>query len=377
VAFGFANSSSPTPEPLNPPVLDVLFLLLFVSFSTVGALVASRQPGNIVGWIFCALGLCGSLTAASDGYAVYALATRPDSLPGGEGMVWLAGLLGGPIVFAMFALVLLLFPDGRPLSRHWRPAVWLDLIAVALLFAFAFKPGSIGTSLLDVANPFGIEGAHALLDTLGDVGFFLTLAAAVAGAVSLVFRLRRSRGDERQQLKWFAFAGAVCCAAFATGPVWWSLPPSSGLGWIWPVLFLSATSTFPAATGIAILKHHLYDIDLLINRTLVYGALTASLVLVYLGSVVGLQYVFRALTGGSSQLVVVASTLVIAACSARCAGAYRAWWTAASTGGSTTRRRRSKRSRRGCATRPIWNAWATISRRWYGTRCSPSTFRCG
>ncbi len=307
VAFGALNSLS------QAPVLDVLFLLLFMSFVTVGALVASRRPRNAVGWTFCALGLCGTLAVAGEGYALYALETRPGSLPGGEGMVWLSGLLGGPIGFAMFALVLLLFPDGRLLSRRWRPFVWLDLIAVALILAFAFKPGPIGTSLLDIANPFGIRGAGALLDALGLSGILLTLGAAVAGAVSLVLRLRRARGDERQQLKWFAFAGAICCAAFATGPVLWSLPPSSGFGWIWPVLFLSATSTIPAATGIAMLKYRLYDIDIIINRTLVYGSLTVTLALVYAGSVISLQYVFRVFAGGSSQLVIVASTLAIAA----------------------------------------------------------------
>ena len=307
VAFGALNSLS------QAPVLDVLFLLLFMSFVTVGALVASRRPRNAVGWTFCALGLFGTLTTASEGYAVYALATRPGSLPGGEGMAWLSGLLGGPITFAMFALVLLLFPDGRPLSRRWRPFVWLNLIAVALILAFAFKPGPIGTSLLDIANPFGIQGAGPLLEAIGISGIFLTLAVAVAGAASLVIRLRRARGEERQQLKWFAFAGAVCCAAFATGPVLWSLPPSSGLAWIWSVLFLSAASTIPAATGIAMLKYRLYDIDVIINRTLVYGSLTVTLALVYAGSVISLQYVFRVFAGGSSQLVIVASTLAIAA----------------------------------------------------------------
>ena len=307
VAFGALNSLS------QAPVLDVLFLLLFMSFATVGALVASRRPRNAVGWTFCALGLFGTLAAAGEGYAVYALATRPGSLPGGEGMAWLSGLLGGPITFAMFALVLLLFPDGRPLSRRWRPFVWLNLIAVALILAFAFKPGPIGTSLLDIANPFGIQGAGPLLEAIGISGIFLTLAVAVAGAASLVIRLRRARGEERQQLKWFAFAGAVCCAAFATGPVLWSLPPSSGLAWIWSVLFLSAASTIPAATGIAMLKYRLYDIDIIINRTLVYGSLTVTLALVYAGSVISLQYVFRVFAGGSSQLVIVASTLAIAA----------------------------------------------------------------
>ena len=307
VAFGALNSLS------QAPVLDVLFLLLFMSFATVGALVASRRPRNAVGWTFCALGLFGTLAAAGEGYAVYALATRPGSLPGGEGMAWLSGLLGGPITFAMFALVLLLFPDGRPLSRRWRPFLWLDLVAVALILAFAFKPGPIGTSLLDIANPFGIQGAGPLLEAIGISGIFLTLAVAVAGAASLVIRLRRARGEERQQLKWFAFAGAVCCAAFATGPVLWSLPPSSGLAWIWSVLFLSAASTIPAATGIAMLKYRLYDIDVIINRTLVYGSLTVTLALVYAGSVISLQYVFRVFAGGSSQLVIVASTLAIAA----------------------------------------------------------------
>lgn len=309
VAFGALNSLS------QAPILDVLFLLLFMSFATVGALVASRRPRNAVGWTFCALGLFGTLAVAGEGYAVYALVTRPGSLPGGEGMVWLSELLGGPITFALFALVLLLFPDGRPLSPRWRPFVWLNLIAVALILAFAFKPGPIENSLLDVANPFGIVGAGALLEALGISGIFLTLAVAVAGAVSLVIRLRRARWDERQQLKWFAFAGAVCCAAFAAGPVLWSLPPSSGLGWIWPVLFLSAASTIPAATGIAMLKYRLYDIDRIVNRTLVYAVLTAALILVYLGSVAATQTAFRLITGQEQQpqLAVVASTLVIAA----------------------------------------------------------------
>jgi len=313
VVFRSLNFAAPTAVSQEPLVFDVWFLLVSLSFATVGALVASRQPGNAIGWIFCALGVCNSFAAAGQGYAVYAVMTGPGHLPGGAVTNWLSSVLAGPIVFAMFALVLLLFPDGRPLSRRWRPVVWLDLIAVALIFAFAFKPGPLDTSAMDVDNPFGIEGAGTLLETLGVAGIFLTLAAAVAGAVSLVLRLRRSRGDERQQLKWFAFAGAVCCAAFATGPVLWSLPPSSGFGWVWTALFLSATSTIPAATGIAILKYRLYDIDVIINRTLVYGILTGALVAVYVVSIVSLQYLFRVLTGGGSQLAVVASTLAIAA----------------------------------------------------------------
>ena len=311
VVFRSLNIGAPKAISQEPLVLDVWFLLVSLSFVTVGALVASRQPDNAVGWIFCALGVCNSLAVASQGYATYALLTA--HLQGGAVANWLSYLLAGPIVFAMFALVLLLFPDGRPLSRHWRAVVWLDLAAIALIFAFAFKPGPLDTSLLNADNPFGIEGAGALLEALGTTGILLALAAAATGGVSLVLRLRRSRGVEHQQLKWFAFAGALFCAVFATGPVLWTLPPSSGFGWIWTVLFLSAVSTIPAAAGVAILRYRLYDIDVVINRTLVYGSLTVLLALVYFGSVVTLQYLFRLLTSGGSQLVIVASTLAIAA----------------------------------------------------------------
>jgi hypothetical protein len=295
-------------------VLDAGFVLLFLSFSTVGALVASRQPGNLVGWIFCALGLFGPLSGAGAEYALHALVTSPGLLPGGEVVAWLAEWFGGPTSFAMIAFVFLLFPDGRLLSRRWRPVIWLNLIAIVLIFAWSFEPGPIDNlGLLTIDNPFGVAGAGVLLETIGDIGFFLTLAAAIAGAISLVLRFRRSRGDERQQLKWFVFAGAVFCVVFATGPVLWSLPASPETTWVWPVLFLLGASTIPAATGVAILKYRLYDIDVVINRTLVYGVLTALLVTVYVGCVVSLQFIFRALIGQETTLAVVASTLAIAA----------------------------------------------------------------
>ena len=216
----------------------------------------------------------------------------------------------------MFALLLLLFPNGRPPSHRWRAVLWLDLIAAVLLFVGSFKPGPMPTSSLNVANPFGIEQIGALLNVLLYVGLSLALAVTAVGAVSLMVRFRRSRAEERQQIKWFAFAGAIMCAVTAAGPFLWSLPPSSpGVTLIWPVLFLSAASTIPVATGIAILKYRLYDIDVVINRTLVYGSLTALLALVYFGGVATTQAVFRVLTGQEqqAQLAIVVSTLVIAA----------------------------------------------------------------
>ncbi len=313
-AFRFLNSSTPTAAPRNPLVLDFCFWLLFVSFATVGALVASRWPKNAIGWIFCWLGLSFSLGSASEEYALYALVTEAGSLPGAQGLVWLTAWFGGPLVFVWFALVFLLFPDGRLPSRRWRLAIWLELVAVVCLVAFAFEPGPLGNlGLVRVTNPFGIQGAAALVGTLSWVGFFMTLAVAVAGGISLVVRFRRARGVERQQIKWFALSGVVFCAVFAVGPFLWSLPQVPATAWIWPVLFLAGASTVPVTIGIAILRHRLYDIDVIINRALVYGSLTATLVLVYVGSVVGLQSAFRGLTGQESTLAVVASTLAIAA----------------------------------------------------------------
>ncbi len=164
-----------------------------------------------------------------------------------------------------------------------------------------------------VSNPFGIEGAAALLATLGWLGLFMTLAVAVAGGTSLEVCFRRARGVERQQIKWFAFSGVVFCAVFAAGPFLWTIPQSPATAWIWPVLFLAGASTVPAAVGIAILRYRIYDVDLIINRAIVYAVLTATLVLVYVGSVLSLQHLFRGLIGQESTLAVVASTLAIAA----------------------------------------------------------------
>src|SRR5215203_1927546 len=288
--FRLLNFPTPRGVDQTPLPLEVWVLLVFVLFTTIGALVASRQPKNTIGWIFCAMGLFSTSSVASGQYAIYAVVSSPGSLPRGGTAAWLEAFFGGPIIITMFALLLLLFPDGRTPSHRWRAALWLDLIAALLLFVGSFKPGPMETSSLNVANPFGIEKIGALLNVLLYVGFSLALAVTTLGVVSLMVRFRRSRAQERQQIKWFAFAGAIMCAVTAVGPFLWSVPPSSpGVTLIWPVLFFSAVSTIPLATGIAILKYRLYDIDIIINRTLVYGCLTVTLAAVYLGSIVVLQ----------------------------------------------------------------------------------------
>jgi len=314
-SFRFLNSPTPTGINQTPLPFEVWELLLFVSFAAVGALVASRQPKNTIGWIFCAMGLSFTSSVASGQYAIYAVVRSPGSLPGGGTAAWLEAFIGGPIGITMFVLLLLFFPDGQPVSRRWRAALWFDLIAAALLFAGSFGPGQMQTSSLNVTNPLDIEEVSALLTVLLYVGLYLALAVTLAGAVSLMVRFRQSQAEERQQLKWFAFAGIIMCAVTASGPIFWSLPPSPGLNWIWPALFLSAASTIPVATGIAMLKYRLYDIDLVINRALVYGSLTAMLAAVYFGGVVTTETIFRTLTGQEEQppLTVIVSTLIIAA----------------------------------------------------------------
>src|SRR5215208_1816045 len=184
--FRFLNSPTPTGVDQTSLPLEVWGLLVSVLFTTIGALVASWQPKNTIGWIFCAMGLFFTSSVASGQYAIYALLSSPGSLPGGGTAAWLEAFFGGPIIIVLFALVLLLFPNGRPLSRRWRAVLWLDLIPAMLLFVGSFKPGPMPTSSLNVANPFGIEQIGALLNVLLYVGLSLALAVTAVGAVSLM-----------------------------------------------------------------------------------------------------------------------------------------------------------------------------------------------
>jgi hypothetical protein len=210
----------------------------------------------------------------------------------------------------LFAFLGLLFPDGRLPSPGWRPFAWLVGAAVAVgSVAVAYSPGPID-SLAPIRNPLGIEGVPNLVAPVEAVVFALTLGAAL----SLLVRLRRASGVERQQIKRFAYAAFV----LASGAVLsWVISDAVGAGWLrWDIGFaatLVGLAGLPVAMGIAILRYHLYDIDLLINRTLVYGSLTAMLVALYLGTIVVLERVFVLLTGQGSTLAVVAATLLIAA----------------------------------------------------------------
>jgi len=266
------------------------------------------MPANPIGWLFLALALIQGCYELAYGYTHYSLAA--DALPAERWTAWFANW-SSPVSPALLGLAFLLFPDGRLLSRRWRPAAWLCVVAILPVVAqHALTPGPI-TEFPALQSPAGVSTAGFLRDLPVDAAFILIFIATIA---SVVARFRRSRGVERQQLKWFAWS-----AGFMTGFLVFSTVAAAATGgaagtadYVAGFLFSLVLCGLPVSAGIAILRHGLYDIDLVINRTLVYGSLTATLAGIYLGSVLLLQLALRPLAG-ESDLAVAASTLTVAA----------------------------------------------------------------
>jgi Na+-transporting NADH:ubiquinone oxidoreductase subunit NqrE len=283
-----------------------------VSFSIIGAIIASRLPGNPVGWLFCAAGCTIAVAYLSAEYAIYTLLARPDSLPIGEALAWLAFWVWIPSI-GCIVLSLLLFPDGDLPSSRWRWLAWLTvLVTIAGAVWVALSPGMIG-NLRFIRNPLGIEGLPRGYKPVQTIMSALLLVAAVS---TLGLRLLRTRGIERQQIKWPAFVAVVA----AVGSVLYDTAISEAIGlrwleWAGYVVVVAALVCFPISFGIAIVRYRLHEIDTLINRTLVYGSLTVFLAIVYFGGVTATEAIFRTITGQERQpqLAVVVSTLVIAA----------------------------------------------------------------
>ena len=315
-------AQSPGGQNATASLSGLLIFVPFLAFPIVGALVASRRPENPIGWICLVSGLFWMAFALGDASNAYEIATigettssvRLDALTQGT---WVppVGLLG--------VYMILLFPDGKLPSRRWRPFAWFaGAVMVLIPVVFIFVPGNL-EGHPEVRNPFGLE-QYPWLQIAAVFVVLMLPVCILASAASLVLRYRRSGGEVREQIKWLAFAasfvGAVYFGAlisqllFApdalstneTPPLWVSLQLN--------ILFLSYAG-IPITVGFAILKYRLYDIDIIINRTLVYGPLTMMLLLVYFGGVTATQALFRTLTGQQQQpqLAVVISTLAIAA----------------------------------------------------------------
>jgi hypothetical protein len=283
-----------------------LTLTTVIAFSVVGAIVASRRPSNTIGWIFCGTGLVVGLATLAGGYAEYWLASGSGSRGLGETAAWFASWAWIPRLVVPTSFLLLLFPDGRPPSPRWRPVAWCAGLGITgFVVGYALEAGPL-EDFPQIANPYGVDSP--IVGVVGVAASFVVGGSMVASAVSLVIRLRRGGSEQRQQIKWLAYGGAVVVGTlFVAGFISiWSAEAS--------IMVISlALLGLPIFTGIAIVRYRLYDIDLIINRTLVYGSLTVLLASAYVGGVVGLQAVFRALTGQESTLAVVASTLAIAA----------------------------------------------------------------
>ncbi len=285
---------------------------LVVVDATVGAIVASRRPENPVGWLLCLSGVVVGTSSFTSQYAIYTLLARPGSLPAGEASAWVAAWML-PIMIGLEVSYILLFPTGRLPGRRWRWLAWLTVVFVLVgMLTFAFSPGAYQGSLGPIKNPLGIDGFDIFCQAV-----LYTMAPLLFGtaALSVYVRLRQARGVERQQIKWFAYAAAIYAVSIVLNvinvaidaPLWFERGSTA--------IFTVAGTTIPISIGIAILSYRLYEIDTLINRTLVYGSLTVTLVALYFGGIVLLQRVFDLLTGAGEKftLAVLASTLVIAA----------------------------------------------------------------
>ena len=282
-----------------------------VGFSALGALVAPRFPlRNPIGWLFCALGLVAAVLLFCGEYAYYSLMARPGSLPGGEAAAWVVSWLW-VVHSGLFAFLGLLFPDGRLPTSRWRPFAWLVVAAVVVgSVATALSPGPID-SLAPIRNPLGIEGGPNLTAPFEAVVFALALGAAL----SLLVRLRRADGVERQQIKWFAYAAAVLALGAIVS---WVVADAVGVWWLrWEVGFVATMvglAGLPVALGVAVLRYRLHGIDIIINRTLVYGILTAVLAGVFEVSVVALQHAMLVVTHvEDSEVAYFATAMVMAA----------------------------------------------------------------
>jgi hypothetical protein len=300
------NVSQPS-IPIHP--YWIVNTLIAVGFSPVGAVIVPRiSPRNPIGWLFCAIGLLWGVTHFSAEYAIYTLLAAPGSLPAGEAAAWMMSWVWVPAC-GLIVFLCLLFPDGRLPTPRWRWFAWLSLLLVLVgAISQALAPGSI-FYLSVIYNPLGVEG----LPNVGELIQTLMFALIFISAGSLFVRQLRAIGVERQQLKWFTYSSTLAISGVILAYTISAALGAQWLEWVGYVLLLVGFMGIPISMGIAILRYRLYNIDLLINRTLVYGLLTALLLVIYFGAVVLLQDVFRVLTGERTQLAVVVSTLVIAA----------------------------------------------------------------
>jgi hypothetical protein len=302
---------------------QAILLVAIIGAPLLGGFIASQRPRNPYGWLWCGLGLGAALWMFAQTYYTFAMTVGVGSLLARNLVLFVGAWVGWVVVATLIPCVLLLFPDGKLPSRRWRLLIW-SVVAAGAVFLISGLFASGLSPFAPTFNPFALGGVIGdVVTRIRDIGMRVFLIAVIPAALSLVFRFRRAGGTERQQIKWLAYAAVLFGSIISIGVLGYEDLFSRTLSTLRVAVGFSRTlSTLLVAlgfaglyiaVGVAILRHHLYAIDVVINRTLVYGSLTAVLATVYLGGILVLQYAFRALTGEESQFAVVASTLIIAA----------------------------------------------------------------
>jgi hypothetical protein len=303
--------SAPLPQGATPWRDRAIALIGIVGAPILGGLIASRRPRNSYGWVWLGFGLGLALAQLESSISAYARVVESGTLAAPLAVVHVLRL-GNQVSLVLAPFLLLLFPTGRLPSRRWRPVAWISALSGAMIMILVLLFGS----------PDKVGGAISSIT----IGVVFTIFAGIAlSALSLLVRYRRASGVERQQLKWVAFAAVLAASTLMAQQLFWlaalmnvyvlggKMPPSNPS--LENLREVATNVCLYAGVGIAILRYRLYDIDVIINRTLVYGSLTLMLALVYFGGVASAQALFRTLTGQErfSQLAVVVSTLAIAA----------------------------------------------------------------
>lgn len=285
---------------------------LALAYGTIGALVASRRSRNPIGWLLLATGGFAAVQALAAEYSVYAVMTKPGSLPAGEIMGWIPHWIW-VLVVSPVLLTMLFFPSGQLLSSRWRLFLFLVVLFLALLAVlYAFLPGPMD-DFGGIRNPVGIQALQPLSAWIYTINNMVLIATSVGGVVALAVRFRKGGGDERRQLSWLAYAGALLAVTTVINGVEMSVRNTVAQSSGTDDLVVLALLTIPVAMGLAILRYRLYDIDIVINRTLVYGPLTAILAGVYIVATVFFPRIFVTATGQQSEVAIVLTTLTVVA----------------------------------------------------------------
>jgi signal transduction histidine kinase len=285
-------------------------LIGMTAFATVGALVASRYPRNPIGWLFSAIAFGVVLLGFRESFVVYALFTAPGSLPGTTLVAWLGSWI--PLLaFTSVPFVFLLFPDGSPPSRRWRVVGWVALASMSLVvLGNIVVPGRLGgfnLERIDIANPTGIQGLRDVAENAIAVGALGLAIASIASMAALIVRFRGARGEERQQLRWLAYVAAGAAAVPLIGLAGALAGVDLG-NFVFPAFFILILVGIPVASGIAILRYRVLDLDIVIKKTVVFGALVALITAVYLAVVV---VVGPKVGGERSGVASLAATIIV------------------------------------------------------------------